>query len=448
MSNHTLLQQIAHWCTSLKFENIPPQVIDTARNALIDYVAVTVAGSQTEVARNIQKFAHDRSPDGPCHLLGVDQSCSMAYAAYANGVASHALDFDDVSWATIGHPTVSVAPTLFAASEQQPCDGKTILLAYIAAVEAQHQIARWVMPDLSEKGWHTTPVIGVFGGAVASAILMGLNEEQLANSLAIAASMASGIRGNFGSQTKALHAGLSAYNGVNAVELSLAGITGKLDVIENNDGFIDCFANQGEREYEVSLGDQWDLIQNGLVFKQYPCCSGSHCAIDSILELIEEFQLNASMVASIDVGVSLLGPRELVCNKPTNATEAKFSMQYAVSSALVYGKVGLEQFTDQAVQNKTIQRLIRKVNMFIDPELSKLGFIGTAPVKLTVTLNNGATLSKCNYLAKGNPEKPLSKMEIERKYINCTESILGLSRSRLILEQLNNLEIVSELKLK
>ncbi len=410
-----LLRDIADWCCSLKLEHIPESVLDVARTAITDYIGVTIAGSQTTVARNVQRFAATRAEIGACQVLGTGQTSSMAYAAYANAVASHALDFDDVSWATIGHPTVTVAPAAFAAAEQQQLGGDAILLAYITGVEAQHQIARWVMPALSEQGWHTTPVIGIIGAVVAVAKLLELDTDSLTNALAIAASSASGVRGNFGSQSKALHAGMAAFNAINAVELAQMGVSGKADVIEASDGFARCFSGVSLEQPEVTLGKEWDLLSPGLVFKRYPCCSGSHPAIDCLSDLLEEQNIPLCELESISVGVSLLGPRELVCNHPNNAIEAKFSMQYALAARWVYGAVSLNQFTDEAVQNPEVQRLLPKITMTVDPELEKLGFIGTAPVKLSIRLKDGRVIKAENNLARGNPEKPLMHREIEGK---------------------------------
>lgn len=444
MMTEPLLRQIACWCVNLKWEDIPDEVIQIARTALTDYVAVTIAGSEMPVAKNLQRFAAQRAPQGSCHLFGTEQSSSIAYASYANGAASHALDFDDVSWATIGHPTVTVAPVAFAAAEARQLGGREILLAYIAGVEAQHQIARWLMPQLSEQGWHTTPAIGVFGAAVAAGILQDADESTLTYALAIAASSASGVRGNFGSQTKAMHAGLAAFNGVNAVELAMLGVTGQPGVIESEDGFAQCFTGIASlEEAQVTLGQQWDLLENGLVFKQYPCCSGSHPAIDCWDELLNERPLAADEIEYLQVGASLLGPRELVCNLPQNAIEAKFSMQYALAARLIYGEVGLNQFTDLAVRDPRVQALMAKIQMRVDPELEKLGFIGTAPVKLRVYLKGGETICIENDLAKGNPEKPLSQAEIDNKFTACVMPRVGEDKCRRWLGVMANFETAS-----
>ncbi|MGF1715910.1 MmgE/PrpD family protein [Photobacterium chitinilyticum] len=459
MKPDPLLRQIAHWCVNLRLDDVPDEVTHVAKTALTDYVAVTIAGSEMPVARKLQQFAMQRAPQGNCSVFGTEQKTSMAYASYANGAASHALDFDDVSWATIGHPTVTVAPVAFAAAEEGKLGGESVLLAYIAGVEAQHQIAKWVMPQLSEQGWHTTPAIGVFGATVAAGLLQGLDETALTNALAIAASSASGVRGNFGSQTKAMHAGMAAFNGVNAVELAMLGVTGKPNVIEAADGFAQCFTGISSLEgVEVTLGRQWDLLENGLVFKQYPCCSGSHPAIDCwdalIVErgLVErglvgkelgERVLDPDDIEYIQVGASLLGPRELVCDHPQNVIEAKFSMQYALAARLIHGAVGLDQFTDEAVRDPRVQALMSKIRMRVDPELEKLGFIGTAPVKIRVYLANGETLSIENDLAKGTPEKPLSQAEIEKKFTSCVVPRVGEHKCQHWLSALANLEAMT-----
>lgn len=441
MKTEPLLAQIARWCVDLRLEDVPEEVLNVAKTALTDYVAVTIAGSEMPVATKLQQFAKQRAPQGNCSVLGTGQKTTMAYACYANGAASHALDFDDVSWATIGHPTVTVAPVAFAVAEECKLGGESVLLAYIAGVEAQHQIARWVMPQLSEQGWHTTPTIGVFGAAVAAGILLGLDECTLTHALAIAASSASGVRGNFGSQTKAMHAGLAAFSGVNAVELAMLGVTGQPNVIEAVDGFAQCFTSIASLEgAEVTLGRQWDLLENGLVFKQYPCCSGSHPAIDSWGALLSERSLEADEIEYLQVGASLLGPRELVCECPQNAIEAKFSMQYALAARLIHGGVGLAEFTDEAVRDPRIQALMPKIRMRVDPDLEKLGFIGTAPIKIRVYLNNGETLTIENDLAKGNPEKPLSQTEIEKKFTACVLPKIGESKCQLWLRVLANFE--------
>ncbi|GAL03422.1 immune-responsive protein 1 [Photobacterium aphoticum] len=210
-------------------------------------------------------------------------------------------------------------------------------------------------------------------------------------------------------------------------------------MLENADGFAACFTGLTLDAPSVASMTEWDILTPGVVFKQYPCCSGSHPAIDCLSDAIEHHGIQADNIERIDVGVSLLGPRELVCNAPTNAIEAKFSMQYALAARLHYGQVGLSQFTDEAVQDETIQDWIRRIHMAIDPELAKLGFIGTAPAKLAITTKDGKTLHFANDLAKGNPEKPLSEQDIAHKFFQCVTPMLGETRTASLYENLSQL---------
>ena len=416
-----LLRPLSTFAIQTRLQDIPSDVQKTAVEALTDYVAVTMAGAQTPTAQNALKYVRlRRSSDVHCVLFGQNDKSDSEMAAFFNGTASHALDYDDVSWTTIGHPTVSVAPAALACVQETNGDGADLLQAYVVGVEVMHQIARWTMPQLSASGWHTTPVYGVFGAAAAACRVLGATVEQTANALAIAASRAAGLRANFGTQTKALHAGLSAMAGIECARLALCGITGNHAAIEAADGFVQCFVGaELKDEPTVDIGRLWDLREAGLVFKQYPCCSGSHPSNDIWDEFLKTHPISIDDVEHIHAGVSLLGPRELSCHLPQNAVEAKFSLEFALAARLVYGSLNVETFTNEKVQDPRIQTLMRRIEMEVDPELAKLGFIGTAPVRLSVQLKDGSTFRLENDLAQGNPQKPLSLEQRKNKFNSC-----------------------------
>ena len=423
MQSEGLLVPLARFALETPFESIPEDVAAVARDALIDWVSVAMPGADMPVAENVRSFLTLRSSHGPCRLFGTEQTADPVSACLFNGTASHALDFDDVSWATIGHPSVSVAPAVFAASQLRRCGGRDVLAAYVIGIEVMHQIARWTMPGTSERGWHTTPAYGVFGAAAAACRLLGATVEQTVNALAIAASRAGGVRANFGTQTKALHAGLSAANGFEAAQLAMAGVTGSPEAIEKMDGFAQCFCGlDSGTELKADIGSFWDLRENGLVFKQYPCCSGSHPTNDIWNDYIERTGVTYEDVQSIDAGVSLLGPRELNCHRPVNAVQAKFSLEYALACRLVYGPLRIDSFTNEKVLDPRVQELMGRIRMQIDPELARLGFIGTAPVRLRVALKSGEVVRLANDLAEGNPEKPLSAARRRAKFDQCLQA--------------------------
>jgi 2-methylcitrate dehydratase PrpD len=265
---------------------------------------------------------------------------------------------------------------------------------------------------------------------------MALEKGPFTSALGIAASTASGLRANFGTMTKPFHAGMAASNGTTAANLAGLGLTAASNAIEAQDGFGQLFRGGRFERATVNFGHPWDILKPGLVFKRYPCCSGSHPAIDCLLDMLHETPFLPDQLESIRVGVSLLGPRELVCHMPTTVTEAKFSMEFALAAAVRYGRVGLEQFTSSCLNDPQVRELIPKIHMEIDQEFASMGLIGTAPAKLEIFLKDGRMLKGRCDLAKGNPEKPLSDEELSAKFLENVSGIIKPRQSKKILNTL------------
>ena len=309
----TVLQQTARFITKARGSALPEEVLEIAKRALIDYLGCAIAGSGEAVSTRSRNWAEANTPGGTCTLFGRTDTLDPVQAAFCNAVSGHALDFDDTSWATIGHPTAVAAPVALALGEAIQASGLAVLNAYVIGVEASHKIAGLTMPKTSEIGWHTT---GVFGTPMAAAVqgCLGKSDETtLTHGLGIALTRAAGFRSNFGSMTKPLHAGLAAKSGMEAMALAEDGITSSLDAFEAADGFTSCF---GGKPGELPFGAPWDLLENGLAFKRYPCCSGTHPAVDVLLEWRAACTVAPEEIREIRVGTSLLSPRELVNSSP------------------------------------------------------------------------------------------------------------------------------------
>lgn len=439
----TVFEQIASFVSTTKYEDLPQEVIKVSKDALIDYVGVTIAGASQNSVKASLAYAKYSSQKEEATIFGHQCKSSVEFAAMVNATASHVLDYDDVSWATIGHPTVVVAPVCFAMAEKYHRTGKEMIHAYALAVEAMHKLADLTMPSVSEKGWHTTPVYGVFGAVIAGALLKGSSKEEIINALGLGASKASGIRANFGTDTKSYHAGMACYNGLEALYLSHFGMCSSSKSFEDMDGFMQTFAGICDENLTLKLAKPWDLIDRGLVFKQYPCCSGSHPAADLIKEMHDKHNFELEEIEHIHVGCSLLAPKELKCDFPNTALEAKFSMRYAVASMLVFGGLGLEEFLDEKVQCTQVQELMSKIDVKVDEEFKKLGFIGTSPAYIKITLSTGEIFSDRSMLAKGNPEKPLSLEEIKQKFFTCTKH---LDQGEALFSTLEKMEVLESLE--
>ena len=446
-----ILTQAARFLANLDASQVPADVINTAKKATLDYIGVAIAGCDQPVARNLRQWAVKRSHASVASLIGFDIKLDVENAALVNAAAGHSLDFDDTSWATIGHPSTVILPALFALAEEYKYSGQQLLTAYIAGVEVSHKVADLMMPEASERGWHTTGIFYVLGTAAAACQLLQLNEEVTTRALALSLSRSSGIRSNFGTQAKPYHAGMAAKAGLEALSLAQQGITASATALEGQDGFIQCFVSDAlakkvrQMARPILFGSGWDISSKGYAFKKYPNCSGNHPACDLMMELVEEKRLDWQQIESIHCGVSLLGPKELVCHQPTTPVEARFSLEFSLASALIFGQITLEEFTEEKINDPRIQDMMSKVTMEVDEDLAKLGFIGTAPVKIWITQKEGPVIFVENDLAIGNPEKPFSDDDFTHKFLNCVKDKMPIVKATTLLSQLFRLDEVSEI---
>src|SRR5437899_1857557 len=233
----SVIEQLAAYVVTESFEKLPEATVRAARRAILDTLGVTLAGSVEPTAARVRALiAHRRAPD-EATIVGTPLRASVEDAALANGTASHALDYDDLNQSLSGHPSVPILAAALALAERRRTSGAALLAAFVAGVEVEAKLGRALNPAHYEIGWHATATLGVFGAAAAAAKLLGLSAERTAHALAIAASMASGIKANFGTDCKPLHVGHAARCGIEAALLAETGFTGNPRALEHGDGF-------------------------------------------------------------------------------------------------------------------------------------------------------------------------------------------------------------------
>src|SRR5690242_10679109 len=344
-----LADELARRSAALRFEDLPPQAVHWAKVGILDTIGVTVAGSTEPAARILEKAI--ASSGGASLVFGTAERTGALDAALINGTAAHALDFDDCNNTLGGHPSAPILPALFALADERPTDGRTFIAAYVAGFETECKLALGVNFHHYTKGWHATATLGVHGAAAAACHLLGLDAGRTATALAIASSLASGIKANFGTMTKPLHVGHCARNGVMAAMLARAGMTASHDVFEHRQGFFNVFNGADNYDADAVLrhwAEPLDIITPGIAIKSYPCCGSTHPAIDAMLDLVRAHRLTPENVAHV---VSWTHPRRLAhTNRPSlrSALDAKFSVQYCLARALVDGQVVLSHFNDDA----------------------------------------------------------------------------------------------------
>jgi 2-methylcitrate dehydratase PrpD len=442
-----ITNKIAEFVCNSSYENVPPEVFEVSKLHVLDTLGVLIAGSREDVTEIIKGYIQSLRCGQESTLLTQGIKTSAQYAALGNGVIAHVLDFDDYEVPSMAHPSVTVLHAILALGEKLKATGKTCLEAYLMGMEVISKVGRGINPDHYDKGWHSTGTLGTLGAAMASSKLLKLDLERVRMALGIAASMSSGLRGNFGTMTKAFHAGHAARNGVEAATLASRGFTASQEILESDLGFCDIFTegkNYDLQKIVEGLGAPFSILCPGVGKKPYPSCAATHSFLDGIFGLIRQYDIKADDVDSVECGIFYRYPKMLIHSSPKTGLEGKFSLEFCIALALKERDVNLRQFTDLKVKEPGIQQLIKKVKKEVTEEAGGKG--AEYPVAIiTVHMKNGKSYSLRNEKRKGNPVNPLSSDEVMGKFMDCAQLNYSTNQSRRILDAAMNTEKVKDI---
>ena len=434
-----LTRSLAAFVSDLRLTSIPPEAMTIVRTGFADCVGTMIAGSIEEAPAVLHKTLAPPAGDASLYLSGP--RVPAPEAAWINGTAAHALDYDDV--ALRGHPSTVLVPAILAEAELLGASGAQMAAAYVAGYEVWAELAGRDPAQHHQKGWHPTGIFGPIGAAAACASLRGLDAEKIAHAIALGASHSSGLVANFGTMTKPYHAGRAAHSGVMAARLAAAGFTASPDALEHPLGFLAAVSPKGDadRQSPAKAGREWQILKQGLSVKKYPLCYCTHRAIDGTLDMLAKQPVRADNVESIAVSTSRRNATILRNSRPQTGLEAKFSMQFAMASAIVAGRVGLGELTDGFVQRTDVQGLLPKVSVEPDdredPERP-----GAAPYDLVVikTRDGRRLESERVTLERGSPEIPLTSEELWAKFSNCLAAGNPKLPARAVFDALMSIE--------
>ncbi|MEF8908312.1 MAG: MmgE/PrpD family protein [Haloarculaceae archaeon] len=429
--------QLGDFVASLEYGDLPEGAVDTVVRAVVDTVGVTLAGTTADAGRRAAT-AEGVDPDAAAvgALLGVGGDHRPEAGALRVGTASHALDYDDLSWAMDGHPSVALVPGLLALAPEADASGRDLITAYAAGFETACAVAEPVSPEHYEAGWHATATFGTFGAAAAAANLLGLDAPTTTRCLNVAASMPAGLKRNFGSMTKPLHAGLCARSGVTAARLAREGVTADPRAVTGDKGFWDLYGPEDAGDF--SVGERWRLREAGIHVKAYPCCYFTHSAIAAAAELGEAVDPEA--VESVSVTASQGAADALHHADPETGLEAKFSMEYTVASGLVRDRVGLETFEPEAIGHPAVQRVRERVDFAVDERMPYDSHGATVRVETA-----DGTRERTRTDPPGTHDDPLSEERFRAKFEECAGRVLDDEETTDLYETLSALSEVDDL---
>jgi 2-methylcitrate dehydratase PrpD len=442
-----LTQEVASYVARTRYRNIPANVIRLAQNFIIDGLGVALAGQTEEGTRIVLNFARRFGGREEVPVLGTACKLPLPQAALVNGVSAHAMDYDDTQLSTskdavyglLTHPTTPVLSAALALGAKEKISGAELLLAYIIGVEVECRIADAINPRHYQSGFHSTATMGGLGAAMAAGKILGLKEEALLRALGIAASMAAGLRENFGTMTKPLHAGRAAESGVTAAMLAQAGQTAATNILEARRGFFNAMAG-GFDESKISgrLGKPYFMQEPGISIKPYPSGSLSHPAQDLILDLVKEHDLHGYDIETIEVGTNSNVPNALIYPMPKTALEGKFSIPFCMAIGVLERKAGIAQFVDKKVRERKVIELMKRVTLYVDDEMESLGYEQVRS-KIRIKLKNGKIIEGRADVARGHPQKPMSWAELSEKFRDCAALVLPRENAEAVIQLVGRL---------
>jgi 2-methylcitrate dehydratase PrpD len=396
-----------------------------------------LAGSQEHVADIACKMVEEENSSPLSTVLGRALRASPQWAAFANAVAAHAMDYD-FTYAR-GQAVSAVIPALLALAEARGATPAEVLSAFIVACEVAARLVRASPKISTEGGWHTTGMVGAIAAGIGCARLIDLPAARIPDVVGISTSLAGGFCENYGTMTKPLHSGNAARNGIMAALIGGRGFTASPLALEGPAGYFATFSRGLPTSFAPfdDLGRVHNLVAPGYKLKRYACGGLSHASIDAALVLREDLAGHVADIAKIEVGITGHAFERIGSHYPHSIESAKFSMPFIGAWTVLYGAPTLATFTEKALADAQVRALAAKISHHVDPEFGEEPL--EAPGRVTVTLTNGKSFEKTIRYASGSPKSPMSPAQIEVKFFDCARQAVKEDQAKRIFAWLNDL---------
>jgi len=434
-----LTRKLARFISGTEMSNIPQAAYEHAKVAFMDWVAVTLGGKEDPLVEKLIAYTQIEGGHAQATIVGHNMKKTVGQAALINGSASHALDYDDTLVSFLGHPSVTLFPSLLALAEWQEKSGPEFLTAYLIGLQAGGTVGACAGLDHYMAGWHATSTLGHLASAAGCARLMGLTEDQTVHALGIGATQSSGLKRVFGTMCKPFHAGRSSQAGLMAALLAQEGFTSAEDILEGPQGFFQVLKGEVNEEVVGLLGLGWD-VQN-LSQKYHASCHATHSPLEATMMLVEDEKITPDEILAIHVYSSQLALDAAAKTRPATGLEGKFSIPYCVANALLRGETGNQAFTDEKVNDPEVRALMEKVVVTLDPEIKAL------ESRVEVTTDDGRVASGFSDILQQVPPLERKEEQVYRKYLDLCGPVIGQGSSIEMAEKIRRLEDVGNMRL-
>lgn len=460
-----ITEKLARFTVDIPNGRISDKARESAKLKFLDTIGISIAGARHPSTMISVEVARQMGGLPVASIIGHRDKTSSPLAGYINGVAAHALEYDDYT-KSVTHASVCMVPGALALAEQYGASGRAMLDSFIVGFQVEAHIAKGLRPWLLDRGWHPNGILGAFGIAAAGARMIGLDQLKTRMAFGLAASQGSGVRKNVGSMGKAFHVGHGVRCGVFSVLLAAKGfkvdpdvIEGVEDGVEGHDrfGMADTFNGVGQYDLakmEAGLGEVWELEQNTTNVRLHPGSTAPGSSIDAMLDLAREHNLQAEQIERIELEVT---PQCLAIAPYTTADDshkARFCLAYDMAVALIDKTAGLQQYTDERVNKPDVQTLMKRVQVTVPDDLKKhwgqwgQDGVNWGEMRLAIQLKDGRRLARARSYARGWTEDPATWDDLCEKYRDCAAGILPKSQvdeSIAMIRELETLPKVSTL---
>jgi 2-methylcitrate dehydratase PrpD len=417
-----------------------PALFRIAKRHLIDCAAVALAALPVDAVKRLDGALPTSGGANAARLIGSGRPVAPRDAALLAGMAGHFHDYDDDDPALcVGHPTVPVFAALAAVAEGVGATMRDALAAYAAGVETTMRIGAIVNPRHYDAGFHATATLGVFGATMTAALLTGADDEQIVNALGLAASVSSGLKGNFGSDGKPFQVGAAAANGVLAAELGRRGLRAAPGALFGPAGFCTTHGGGDAHAVVMRFGEPWGLVDPGLNLKIYPCCSSTHTAADALFELMREGAIPSDDIDSIDAWIGPDVSAILIYDVPANPLQGKFSLRYCLAAAAALGTLDLAAFEPEAFTAPAVRSMLERVHVHVDPSLPRIPTGVTHASRVRVRRGDGREATRQIADPLGSARRPAPESMLREKFVRCAMLSLDAAHAARAFDEAMNL---------
>jgi 2-methylcitrate dehydratase PrpD len=428
--------QIVQFAGALRYDALPEDARHYARRHLLDTVGVMIAGAGGTIATQAENVIKAVRPAGKIPVPGRERRADLLDAAFLGGTAAHGIELDDGYRHGSAHCGCVVIPAALAVAYDRRASGRALIEAVVAGYETNICLARACAPELRQRGFHPTSAVGPFGAAMATAKLRGLNAQQFANALGIAASSAAGLFAFVagGGDIKRLHAGHASREGMQAALLAEQGTEGPPNVIEGRDGFMQAFAfGRIDKARPIKLPPAAEFGITDCYIKPYACCRHIQPAAEATFQLLNDEKIAFEDIRQVEVETYKIAAEH--AHVPwDDFASAQLSFPYLVGLAARYRGIKFEHFDEKTRKDPAFAEFSRKLTVSAPAEIDQL-YPRLRPARVTVTTPNGRFVRQADE-AWGSRLVPLDDEGLIAKFLGLVEPVFGETRAKELSERL------------